>query len=166
MPSYSVQENMTLKAAGTKRRSQVTENAIKKLETLLGLSCLFICFISGYARHMFGIDHASRCCKSKRTKYRKLHIVLEHSFSRSDSWRPRNEALSSLHAKELGLRFWEENALLTFDCTAMPVADVGLLVHTLLGFNCKILVVYWNPSNYENNRRSVTSFITTTRTIS
>ena len=85
MRSYSVQENMTLKAAGTKRRSQVTgpgqrpvtENAIKKLETLLGLSCLIICFISGYARLMFGIDHASRCCKSKRTKYRKLHIILE-----------------------------------------------------------------------------------------
>ena len=47
MQSYSVQENMTLKAAGTKRRSQVTENAIKKLDTLLGLSCLFIClFVS------------------------------------------------------------------------------------------------------------------------
>ena len=105
MQSYSVHENMTLKAAGTKRRSQVTENAIKKLDTLLGLSCLFICFISGYARHMFGIDHASRCCKSKRTKHRKLHIVLERSFSRSDSWRPRNEALTLLHAKELGLRF-------------------------------------------------------------
>ena len=60
-------------------RSQVTENAIKKLDTLLGLSCLIICFISGYATiwHMFGIEHASRCSKSKRTKYRKLHIVLE-----------------------------------------------------------------------------------------
>ena len=77
MQSCSVQENMTLKAVGTKRRSQVTENAIKKLDTLLGLSCLFICFISGYARHMFGIDHASRCFKSKRTKYRQLPIVLE-----------------------------------------------------------------------------------------
>ena len=69
----------TLQPAGTKCRSQVTENAIKKLDTLLGLSCLIICFISGYATiwHMFGIDHASRCSKSKRTKYRKLHIVLE-----------------------------------------------------------------------------------------
>ena len=65
--------------AGTKRRSQVTENAIKKLDTLLGFSCLFICFISGYVtiRHMFAIDHVSRCSKSKRTKWRKLHIVLE-----------------------------------------------------------------------------------------
>ena len=107
MPSYSVQENMTLKAAGTKRRSQVTENAIKKLDTLLGLSCLFICFISGYARHMFGIDHASRCCKSKITNIESytLYWNLKSSFSRSDSWRPQNEALSSLHAKELGLRF-------------------------------------------------------------
>ena len=57
--------------AGTKHRSQVTENAIKKLGTLLGFLCLFICFISGYVtiRHIFGIDHASRCSKSKRTKY-------------------------------------------------------------------------------------------------
>ena len=47
----------------TGHRSQVTENAIKKLDTLLGFLCLFICFISGYVtiRHMFGIDHAS-CC--------------------------------------------------------------------------------------------------------
>ena len=60
------------RTAGTKRRSQVTrsrsqvtENALKELDTLL---CLFICFISGYVtiRHMFGIDHASRCSKSKR----------------------------------------------------------------------------------------------------
>ena len=74
------------RAAGTKRRSQVTghrsqvtENAIKKLETLLGFLCLFICFISGYVtiRHMFGIDYASCCSKSKRTEWRKLHIVLE-----------------------------------------------------------------------------------------
>ena len=51
-------------------RSQVTENAIKKLDTLLGLLCLFICLICGYVtiKHMFGIDHASRCSKSKRTK--------------------------------------------------------------------------------------------------
>ena len=79
-------------AAGTKRRlhrsqvisyrsqvtgyrSQVTENAIKKLDTA-GLFMFIFCFISGYVtiRHMFGIDHASRCPKSKRTK---LHIVLE-----------------------------------------------------------------------------------------
>ena len=63
----------------TGHRSQVTENAIKKLETLLGFLCLFICFISGYVtiRHMCSIDHASRSSKSKRTKYQKLHIVLE-----------------------------------------------------------------------------------------
>ena len=47
----------------TGHRLQVTENAIKKVDTLLGFLCLFICFISGYVtiRHMFGIDHAS-CC--------------------------------------------------------------------------------------------------------
>ena len=63
----------------TGHRLQVTENAIKKVDTLLGFLCLFICFISGYVtiRHMFGIDHASCCSKSKRTKWRKLHIVLE-----------------------------------------------------------------------------------------
>ena len=62
----------------TGHRSQVTENAIKKLDTLLGFLCLFICFISSYItiRHMFGIDHASCCSQSKRTKYRKLHIVV------------------------------------------------------------------------------------------
>ena len=59
-------------------RSQVTENAIKKLDTLLGVLCLCICFVSGYVtiRHMFGIDHASRS-RSKRSKWRKLHTVLE-----------------------------------------------------------------------------------------
>ena len=46
------------------------------------------------------------------------------SFSRSDSWRPRNEALSSLHAKELGLRFWDENALLTI-FTVKIVTDLA-----------------------------------------
>ena len=60
----------------TGHRSQVTDNAIKKLGPLLGSLCLhvFICFISGYVttRHMCGIDHASRCSKSKRTKYRKV----------------------------------------------------------------------------------------------
>ena len=63
----------------TGHRSQVTENAIKKLDTLLGFLCSFICFISGYVtiRQMFGIDHASCCSKSKRTNWRKLHIVLE-----------------------------------------------------------------------------------------
>ena len=44
------------------------------------ISCLFICCISGYGtiRHVFGIDHASRCSKSKRTKWQKLLIELEH----------------------------------------------------------------------------------------
>ena len=69
----------TLQPAGTKCRSQVTENAIKKLDTLLGFSCLFICFISGYVtiKHMFGIYRASCCSKSTRAKWRKLHIVWE-----------------------------------------------------------------------------------------
>ena len=63
----------------TGHRSQVTENAIKKSDTLLGFLCLFICCISGYVtiRHMFGIEHASRYSKSKRTNYRKLHVALE-----------------------------------------------------------------------------------------
>ena len=81
-----------LSSAGTKRRSQVTGHRSqvtghrsqvtkcnKKVDTLLGFFCLFICFISGYVtiRHMFGIDYASCCSKSKRTEWRKLHIVLE-----------------------------------------------------------------------------------------
>ena len=79
----------------TGHRSQVTENAIKKLDILLGFLCLFICFISGYVtiRHMYDIDHASRCSKSKRTKYPTLYWNLKSSSSRSDSWRPRNDAL-------------------------------------------------------------------------
>ena len=65
---------------------------------------------------MFGIDHASRCSKSKRTKYPKLHIVtlywnLRSSFFRSDAWRPENDALSLLHPKELGLRVERKNGL-------------------------------------------------------
>ena len=65
---------------------------------------------------MFGIDHASHCAKSKRTKYRKLHIVtlywnLKRSFSRSDARRPQNDALSLLHPEELGLRVERKNSL-------------------------------------------------------
>ena len=36
--------------AGTKRRSQVTENSIIKLNTPRGFSCSFICFIFGYIK--------------------------------------------------------------------------------------------------------------------
>ena len=72
-------QNVGHRSQVTDHRSHFTENAIKKLDTLLGFLCLFICFISGYVtiRHMFGIDHASCCSESKRTKRRKLHMVLE-----------------------------------------------------------------------------------------
>ena len=58
------------RAQVTGHQAQVTDNAIKKLDFQLSFSCLFICFISGYVtiRHMFGIDHASRCSESKGTK--------------------------------------------------------------------------------------------------
>ena len=71
--------SMIVPFASLNNRLQVTENAIKKVATLLGFLCSFICFISGYVtiRYMFGIDRASHCSKSKRTKYRKLHIALE-----------------------------------------------------------------------------------------
>ena len=81
-------------AAGTKRRSQVTDHRshvtghrsqvaghrkCNKKGRHCWVFCVYLCFISGYVtvRHMFGIDHASCCSKSKRTKWRKLHIVLE-----------------------------------------------------------------------------------------
>ena len=122
----------------TRSRSQVTENALKELDTLLGFSCLFICFISGYVaiRHMFGIDHASRCSKSKRTKWRKLHIALVGTWRVPSHVRMPGD-LSSLHANELERlerRFSEENAFLTIDCTATWVADFYLWLHTLSGF--------------------------------
>ena len=61
-----------VQVTGHRSQVQVTENAIKKLDTLLGFSCLFICFIFSYITirhmlHMFGINHASRCSKSKGT---------------------------------------------------------------------------------------------------
>ena len=62
------------------------------LNTPLGFSCLFTCFISGYVtiRHIFGIDHAIRfCSERKTTKWRKLLIALElvakSSYSRSQT---------------------------------------------------------------------------------
>ena len=54
-------------AAGTKRRSQVTGH---RSQVTGHRKC------NKKVRHCF-IDHASRCYKSKRTKYQKLHIVLE-----------------------------------------------------------------------------------------
>ena len=69
-------------------KTQVTghRKCNKKLDTLLGFLCLFICFISGYVtiRHMFSIDHASGCSKSKRKMF-------------------------SLHPEELGLRMEQKN---------------------------------------------------------
>ena len=91
-------------AAGTKRRSQVTghrsqvtENAIKKLDTLLGFLCLFICCNCGYVtiRHIclaaIMLPVVLRV-KEINIESHTLHWNLKSSFSRSDSWRPRNEA--------------------------------------------------------------------------
>ena len=49
--------------------------------------------------------HTSCCSKSKRNgESYTLYWNLKSSSSRLDAWRPRNETLSSLHAKELGTR--------------------------------------------------------------
>ena len=40
-----------------------------------------------------------------------LYWNLKSSFSRSDAWRPRNDALSLLHPEELGLRVERKNSL-------------------------------------------------------
>ena len=57
--------------AGTKRRLQVTGHRKfnKKVRHSAGLFMFIYLFHSGYViiRHMFGIDHASLCSKSKRT---------------------------------------------------------------------------------------------------
>ena len=62
---------------------------------------------------MFGIDHTSCCSKSKRTKWRKLHIVLklEELFLSFGCPGTTNDALSLLHPKELGLRVERKNSL-------------------------------------------------------
>ena len=132
-------------AAGTKRRSQitghrsqVTENAIKKLDTLLGFLCLFICFISGYItiRHMFGIDHASCCSQSKRTKYRKLHIVvgLKEFFLSFGFLETSKRGFSFAPREGTWIEVLRAECFAVLQCTAMRVADFGLWVHTLLGF--------------------------------
>ena len=91
MKSYRVKEEAKsgrYKTQVTGHRSQVTghRKCNKKLDTLLGFLCLFICFISGYVtiRHMFGIDHAFGCSKSKRKMF-------------------------LLHPEELGLRMEQKN---------------------------------------------------------
>ena len=64
---------------------------------------IIICFISGYAttRHMFAIVHALRFwTESKTAKWRKLHIIVLE-LKEFLLWRPRNEAISSLHTNRL-----------------------------------------------------------------
>ena len=64
-----------------------------------------------------------------------LYWNLKSSFSRSDSWRPRNDALIFAPREGTWIEvLGGENALLTIDSIAMRVADFGLWVHTLLGF--------------------------------
>ena len=60
-------------------RSQVIENALKKVRHSAGSFMFIYLFHSGYVivRHMFGIDHACRCSKSKRTKWRKFLLSFE-----------------------------------------------------------------------------------------
>ena len=153
--------------AGTKHRSQVTENAIKKLGTLLGFLCLFICFISGYVtiRHIFGIDHASRCSKSKRTKYWKLHIILElEEFFLSFGFLETSKRGFIFTPRE---RTWIE--VLRGECFGvLTVLQCELLIsvcglHTLLRFkySCSIL----KPFKLWKRSRKCHLFITTTSTI-
>ena len=64
---------------------------------------IVICFISGYAttRQMFAIVHALGFgTESKTAKWRKLHIIVLE-LEEFLLWRPRNEAISSLHASRL-----------------------------------------------------------------
>ena len=68
-------QNAVYRSQITGHSSQVTKNSTKMLDTSLGFSRVFICFISGYVTigNMFGIDHAFRFCSdSKTTKWRKL----------------------------------------------------------------------------------------------
>ena len=74
-------ENTMSNPAGTKRRLQVTghRKCNKKVRHSAGLFMFIYLFHSGYIiiRHMFGIDHASLCSKSKRTKLRKFLLLFE-----------------------------------------------------------------------------------------
>ena len=124
--------------AGHRSRSQVTESAIKKLDTLLGFSCSLV---------SFPFTSQSGTCLASTMLPVVLGVKELNGESYTLYWMELEELLLMFGCLENWKRdfvfapcqgTWKEvlrqNAFLTIDCTAKWVADFGLLLHTLLGF--------------------------------